>query len=100
MTSGERASTRFSPIDTSDNHSGYRDNIFNPTDFSRLVNDFELDNSIADGLRHIQKVIRQTELLRNLVDWDSTLGKCTIFYWTCSVLKVGSYFPDLDVINV
>ncbi|GJJ13458.1 hypothetical protein Clacol_007712 [Clathrus columnatus] len=73
------------------NNQLYRDSNVStkePIDFSRLIDEFELESDIVDGLIHLQKVILQTETLKNLVDWDTTLGKCTIFYWTCSVLKI------------
>ena len=55
---------------------------------AELAQEFGVGEDAMGGMRFLDKTVRENDELKHLVDWDSTMGRCIIFYWTCSVLKV------------
>jgi hypothetical protein len=53
-----------------------------------LAREFGVADDVLGGMRFLDAVIRESQEFKDLVDWSSTMGRCVIFYWTCSVLKV------------
>ena len=56
-----------------------------------LALEFGVAADLVGGMRYLDEMVRRSEEFKDLVNWDSTMGRCAVFYWTCSVLKVSGY---------
>ncbi|KAF8524970.1 hypothetical protein JB92DRAFT_1341442 [Gautieria morchelliformis] len=57
-----------------------------------LGHEFGVPEDVMEGMRYLDGMVRKSEDFKDLVNWSSTMGRCVIFYWTCSVLKVFWHF--------
>lgn len=53
-----------------------------------LAREFGVADDVLGGMEFLDTKIRESQEFKGMVDWSSTMGRCVIFYWTCSVLKV------------
>lgn len=58
------------------------------TTFDELALEHGLGIDTVFAMMHVQETLKESRCLSVGMDWDSPLVRCSVFFWTCAILKV------------
>ena len=58
------------------------------TTFDRVALEHGLSIDAIVSMMHVREALKDSRCLSTGMDWESPLVMCSVFFWTCAILKV------------